>query len=193
MPKIWTRLWLALALGTMVLAAGGCIFSPQDDDDPPAEEPSVYVWPDEPDELMANFENAYADMDIEHYEDALHDDYKFIFTNNDIWERQDDIASTENMFAGNPGTNDMAVQSIEIQSLIRQQAWTEEASDHPYFPSSLRAEYQVIIVFKLEGGTNTITVNSSQLFYAQAVEEEDNGVTKTRYYLVGQQDVASGS
>ena len=192
MSKIWTRLWLAVALGAMVVAAGGCIFSPQDDPKPVPPGPGViWIWPDTPEKLMTNFQNAYAEMDLPHYEEALHEDYKFIFTTNDIWERQDDIASTSNMFAGNQGSNGFAVQSIEIQTLIREGSWTDMPLDHPYFPNSKRATYEVKIVFKLEGGTNTITVSSSQLFYVQAEEVDDDGVTKTRYYLVGQQDMAS--
>ena len=149
-------------------------------------------WPETPDEFMTNFEQAYGDMDIDGYENALGEDFKFIFTNNDIWERVDDVASTTNMFAGGTGTNGMAVASIVIQTMVRVDAWTVMPSNHPYFPDSERADYQVRIVFRLEGGTNTITIDCDQLFYAAPAEVElEGGVTATRYQLVGQQDIAS--
>lgn len=149
-------------------------------------------WPETPDELMADFEQAYDEMDIDGYAHALGEDFLFIFTNNDIWLRADDVASTTNMFAGGTGTNGMAVVSIVIQTMVRQEAWTAVASDHPYFPDSERALYQVCIIFRLEGGTNTITVNCDQLFYAAPEEVElEGGVTTTCYRLVGQQDMAS--
>lgn len=164
-------------------------------DENPVESEDMVIIPvmPTPDEMMSAFEQAYGDMDIEDYQEILGDDFKFIFTNNDIWERGDDIASTTNMFAGGQGTNGIAVVGIEIQTMIRQDAWTAMASDHTYFPDSVRATYQVRIVFRLEGGTNTITIDCDQFFYAAPVEiESEGGAKETCYKLVGQQDVASG-
>ncbi len=195
MSRIKLMSFVAAGLALTVLFAGGCIFSPQEDDDPQDKPPVAYVWPDTPDKLMANFGLAYADMDIDQYEVILHPDYKFIFTSNDSWERQEDVNSTGNMFAGNPGVDidgnpKPGVSSIEVIELTQVLNWEMTPSNHPTFPDSEKALYKVIIVFYLDSATNTITVTSQQLFYAKSEEvDQGDGTTKTRFYLFGQQDI----
>lgn len=198
MSRIGTRSLLSAGLLVCALAVGGCIFSPQDDPEPTPPPVIVYVWPDTREKLMKNFEQAYGEMNIEEYEKILHPDYKFIFTNNDIWERQDDIASTTNMFAGRPGEDETGlrngVQSIDVNTMVPLGDWAVQPSNHPYFPDSQRILYQVQIVFNLLGddgsGTpSTITVSSNQFFYLKSEEiDQGDGTTRTRWFLVGQQD-----
>ena len=168
------------------------------DDDPTTPEtgdPSPYVWPDTADKLMANFALAYGNMDIEEYENCLHPDFQFIFMNNDSWDRADDVTSTENMFAGDPGEDPdgmpkPGVQSIEIIQMTQVLAWDTTIPTHPDFPNSEKALFMVNIRFYLDGGENTITITSPQLFYAVSEEvDKGSGKTQTRYYLIGQQDV----
>ncbi len=187
---------MAAGLVFTVLAGGGCIFSPQNDDDPPPPPDSEIVWPDTPEKLMENFKIAYSGMEIDDYRDILHADYKFVFANGlGTWERDDDLRSTENMFAGNPGEDPdtgaikPGVQSISVNSLILIDDWVHESPTHPNFPDSERALYDVMIVFTLEGGENTITVDSRQLFYVKSEEiDMEDGTTKTKFFLFGQED-----
>jgi len=192
------RLFPLVAAGLVftVLAAGGCIFSPQSDDNGPSIPVPEVVWPDTPVKLMGNFEIAYSTMEFSVYEEVLHEDYKFVFADGlVIWERLDDLRSTENMFAGNPGEDPetgaikQGVQSISINTLDQIGDWIHEPETHPHFPDSERALYEVMIVFTLEGGDNTITVDSQQLFYVKSEEiDMGDGTTKTRFFLYGQQD-----
>jgi hypothetical protein len=161
-------------------------------------DPDPYQWPDTADKLMENFERAYTEMDIDEYGNVLHADFEFIFIDHiETWTRAQDMASTANMFAGNPGQNPdgsyrEGVQSIAVNTLIRQTPWEEMPGDDPDFPGHERALYQVIIVFTLEGGTNTITIDCDQQFYVTSGEAMDGGQPRTRYYLVGQRDLDSG-
>ncbi|MBC8424658.1 hypothetical protein H8E07_11080, partial [bacterium] len=62
----------------IILAAilGGC-----SGDDPVDPGPVVipYDWPETAEQLMANFERAYSEMNIDEYGIVLHEDFKFIF------------------------------------------------------------------------------------------------------------------
>jgi len=159
-------------------------------------DPDFYQWSETPDELMGTFAQAYGEMSINPYEDILHEDFKFIFIDDvAIWDKADDLASTANMFAGNPGQNPdgsfrEGVQSISLNTLIRQTPWEGIHANDPDFPDSERALYQVNIRFTLEGGLNTITVASDQEFYVKAEQiDQGDGTTRTRYFLAGQRDL----
>ncbi len=192
--KKWL-LMIAAGLVLTVLTAGGCIFSPENETGPPPPPPEPFQWPDTADKLMENFERAYSVMNINEYELILHDDYKFIFIGDaETWYRQQDIQSTTNMFAGNPGEDEHGykpgVQSIAINTLIRQTPWESVPADDEDFPNSEQALYQVLMVFTLEGGDNQITVDSNQLFFVKAEEvDQGDGTTKIRYFLYGQRDL----
>lgn len=178
----------------LVLCLTGC-----SDEDPvvpdPADEP--YPWPESADELMDNVRLAYDEMDGEAYGIALHDDFKFIFIGHArVWSRATDIASMERMFGGLPGENPdgtyrAPVQGISVVTLTKHTPWQAVPGDDPDFPNSAMAVYEVLIVFTLEGGENTITVDSDQEFYVEDEEvDTGDGTTRTRYQLVGQRDVA---
>ena len=48
---------------------------------------------------------------------------------------------------------------------------------------------RIYMVYYEVGGEYTLTVETSQLFYVESVEElQDDGSTRTRWYLVGQED-----
>jgi len=193
--KKWL-LMMTAGLVLTVLAGGGCIFSPDPDPTPDTEPPEPYQWPDTADKLMENFERSYIEMSIDAYRDVLHTDYKFIFIGNETWYRDDDLASTDNMFAGNPGidpeTQELkdGVQSIAINTLLKQTPWEDVPANDPDFPNSKKAYFQVLIIFTLDGGLNTITVDSDQMFYVKSEEvDQGDGTTRTRFYLYGQRDI----
>jgi len=115
----------------------------------------------------------------------------------EIWYKTQDMASTTNMFSGSPGENPdgsyrSPVQSIAFNTIIRQTPWETVPGNDPDFPDSEKALYQVQIVFTLDGGDNTITIESDQMFFVTSEEVDDGGTTRTRYYLVGQRDLTGG-
>ncbi len=184
---------------TIVIALGLSLFLGCSDENPGEPDPGdspVYIWNDTADKLMTWFKLAYTNMDIEGYENCLHPDFRFVFINNDSWDHADDVASTENMFAGNPGEDPVGaprpgVQSIEIIEMTQMLPWETTLSDSPDFPNTQKALYDVNIVFYLDGGEDTITVTSQQFFFTVAVDvDQGDGTTRTRFYLYGQQDIA---
>ncbi len=189
-PCAW---FLTVCLILVSIGLVGC----SDDDPiiPDTGDTTLYIWPDTPDKLMINFELAYSEMNITEYENCLHPDFQFKFTNNDIWERADDVNSTTNMFAGNSGEDSqgsprMGVKSIEISQFTQELDWDTTLPNHPVFPSSEKALYKVTIRFFLENDYNTITISSQQLFYVMPEEvDKGNGTTQTRFFLYGQQDL----
>ncbi|MBC8425750.1 hypothetical protein H8E07_16670 [bacterium] len=185
----------AMVVCLAAMAMCGC-----SSDDPTGSDPGPivipYIWPGDSEQLMANFHRAYSELNITEYEKILHEDFKFIFINAvDTWYRQQDIQSTLNMFAGNPGVNPDdsyrdPVQSIAINTLIRQTPWEDVPANDPDFPNSERALFQVQIVFTLEGGENTITVQSDHFFFIKSEEvDSGGGTTRSRYFLYGQRDL----
>jgi len=155
--------------------------------------------PPTPDDLMVSFEQTYADMDMAAYEALLDEDfdYKFLEVGRDPapWSRELEIATTGNMFDGNPGDYYdghlicSGVESIAIQELIRNTPWEQTGPGDPDFPNTERALFQINIIFHSDDGENTLTIGSGQIFYVRGTEVERDGETVTEYRLCGQRDL----
>lgn len=200
-----TRLLSGLtALAALVVLAGGCIFSPDDDDGNPNVLPT-YPFPATQDLLMANFKTAYDNMNIEEYRNVLHTAFKFKFAEgSDVepsgyYTREEDLQTTTRMFNGEQGLDPIGlikpgVRDIEFRQLERlSPEWEVVPEGDPDFAGATRALYDVTIVFNLsDDGNSTITVDSQQIFYAMPVAEvQEDSSTRLRYYLYGQTDLDS--
>jgi len=143
-------------------------------------------------------------MDINGYRDCLHPDFKFVFTSEDqaqyeipnaYFERAEDLEVMERTFSGNShiktdGTTQPGLQSISISEWTEDGVWQQESANHTYFPESYRCSYNIYMVYSEIGGEHTLTIDSQQLFYVDPVEEpQDDGTTRTRWYIIGQQDL----
>ena len=200
--------WLLLAMVLAAfLAAPGCIFSPDDGGgDGGGGGGSVqYPLQDSPDNLMAKFQMAYDNMDIDAYRDVLHTGYKFVFAEGTqgmdprgYWLREDELESATHMFSGEPFTNSQGevapgISDISFDVLDPLGVWEPVPENDPDFAGegAMKRLYQVHIVLSHDGGTYTI--NSQQIFVVIPVEEDDGtGVLRTVWYLYGQQDLATG-
>jgi len=201
----YTRMLSGLAaLAALVVLAGGCIFSPDDDVINPPVPPS-YPFPATQDLLMTNFQTAYDQMNIEEYRNVLHTEFVFKFAEGSnvepsgYYTREQDLQTTTRMFNGEQGMSEIGevkpgVRDIDFRLLQRISPFWEDVPDtDPDFPGSTRAVYDVEIVFNLsDEGNSTITVESQQIFYAMPVAEvqEDSSI-RQRYYLRGQTDLDS--
>ncbi len=185
----------AAGLIALLALAAGCTTVDPAKPDPVPE--TTYDWPDTREQLMANFVQAYQEMDYEEYEACLHPDFRFVFIGGDIWERVQDLVSTENMFDGNQGHDEhgqvaLSVQSIAVNRFDQLGDWTAQDATHPFFPNTDEGLYDVQLIFFLEGGEHTITITSGQLFYLAAEDVDDGeGGTRTRWFLAGQRDLDS--
>lgn len=191
---------LLLVLALVALCASGCIFSPDTDQNPTPNPGPEYPFPSTLEQLMENFKTAYTSMDIDGYRDMLHDEFKFIFLPgegpSDFFTRQEELSSAENMFSGEPHVNPdgdpvRAISSIRVENLDPVEPWEDVPPSYPYFgeyadDGAQIGYYQVRIVLEHDDGT--ITVSSKQFFFAIPVEEDQNGTTRTRWKLIGQED-----
>ena len=96
------RLWTIVAIVAM-LAASGCIFSPDDDDndDPPA--PPVRPDLTSEDAVVTSYQGAYGEMDKDWYQSLLDGEFVFVDTEGGITNYDNEIQTTNNMFDGSPG------------------------------------------------------------------------------------------
>lgn len=198
-----TRLLSGLAaLAALVVLAGGCIFSPDDDVINPPVPPS-YPFPSSHELLMDNFQTSYDQMNIEEYRNVLHPEFKFKFAEgSDVepsgyYTREQDLQTTTRMFNGEQGMSEIGevkpgVRDIDFRLLEQlSPTWEDVPDTDPDFPGSTRAIFDVEIVFNLsDDGNSTITVDSQQIFYAMPVAEvQEDRSTRLRYYLIGQTDL----
>lgn len=152
---------------------------------------------------MATFRAAYGGLNIDEYRNALHSDFIFVFADGSpvapptgIYTREQDLQSTTRMFNGEQGLDPdghpkPGVRDIEFQRLERLTNWEDVPEADPNFPGAIRALYDVRVIFNLNtDASNTITVDSRQLFYLKSIaEEQTDGSTRPHYYLIGQQDL----
>jgi len=183
----------------VMLAATGCLFSPDEPENPPPPVVVEYPFPGTKEQLLTNFKQAYEDMEINEYGKILHNDYKFILQEEDIiggqlpydhLNRDDDITIMTRIFSGNPylppdRDPEAAVTEITFSVLDPVTVW--EASTHPDFPGAERAVFNVDLEFKRPVST-TILVSGSTEFYVVSRDSTVNGIPKQYWQIVGQVD-----
>jgi hypothetical protein len=192
---------MVLLAGVLLLAAAGC----KDKDDPaPIDVPQdVLPFPDTPDQLMANFETAYAGMDLDVYRDeVLAEAYDFVLTPetvehfglpDGIFDLADELAITAKMFAGQPNEAGRVVSDIEVQVLQPQGAWLPVPETDPNFsgiPDALVRTYNMLIYFNMHGQFR-YEVQGSQIFCVAPDTVLHEGALTPRYRLRGQVDQAA--
>ncbi|MDO9693969.1 MAG: hypothetical protein Q7W56_04510 [Candidatus Latescibacteria bacterium] len=191
---------LSASIALLVLI-GGCFHS--NDPVDPDPQPDAYPFADTVEQLMTNFKNAYDEMDIDEYDNALHEEFHFVFADGSyvappsgFFTREQDLESTTNMFAGEQGADPdglpkPGVRDIVFTELTRLSEWEEAEINDALFAGSMRALFDVRVVFYLDtDSVNTITIDCQQLFYVKSeTEEAEGGGTRQRFFLFGQQDL----
>jgi hypothetical protein len=195
-----SRAYCLLLLSLLLVAAGGCIFSPDNngpEDNPPVVDPLPF--PDTPDKIMANFKTVYTAMDINRYRDeVLSPNYLFVLQNetvelfglpDNLFGFEDEVRITGKMFSGQPNEVGKVLSEVEIQVLQPQGAWVAVPNNDPYF-GGLNAQvrnYNTLIFFNMQGQFR-YEVQGNQLFYVAADTVMHDGVLTPRYRLLGQLD-----
>jgi len=211
MRNPFTTACLALFVGGLALATGGCIFSPDSGGEGGGGTVIEYVWPDTEDKLMTNFRMAYDGMDLDGYRDVLYyneqtnEQYQFIFSDQDIANpdmntdpltRDMELAVAEKMFTNQvsqaPGFEGTSITDIQVNRLDRVGQWQDTGSEDPLFPNARMATYDVEIFFlyTTSGGDDSkYTVRALEFFYAKSeIIPQDDGTSKIKWYLFGQKD-----
>lgn len=148
-----------------------------------------YHEPTHPDSVAANYRDNYEDRFVAACDGLLHDDFIFVKTDGEIWNRDQELVITENLFTGQPGQdfegNPVApVESIEM-ALFPQDTWEAIDPDHPRFGgyAGQRRAYQAMIAFHRPTHVTFLVQGMIVLYVA---EVEANG--RTEYRVLGFED-----
>jgi hypothetical protein len=184
----------------IILLISGC------GDDTVTPDPEPYSYPETKEAVIEAFINSYGDMDIDSYSDYLHESFKFIFTVDDqvqyglpnrYFERAEDLEVMERAFSGNShvtpdGIAQPGLQSITIAlwSMVGGTSWVLTPAEFADFPGSYRGLFYVWMIYSENGGQQTFTIQTTQLFYVKSYEDtHSDGTIHDRWYLVGQEDL----
>jgi hypothetical protein len=187
---------LVLTLALLVFAAPGCIFSPENGDDPPPSAPDNIIFASTVQKLMQNFVTAYTERNASAYRDMLDTRFQFYYTDGTSHDYTTEVTIIENMFSGAapssppPGSTASGIRSIQFDTLDEVEIWKDIPASHPDFggiPQAQIGYYNVKVVFHVDDGT--ITVTSQQYFYAVPVSVNVGGQMKTEWKLLGQEDI----
>jgi len=181
------------------LVASGC----NDKDDPVVLPPTpeyTLPFPDTPDQLMENFETAYAGMDLAVYRDeVLAETYDFVLTAetveefalpDNVFDRDEELAIAQRMFSGQLNSDGRVLWDIQIQVLAPEGTWLPVPVVDPYFgsvPGALFRNYHLLFYFNMQGDFR-YAVMGNQLFYVVPDTVMHEGVMTPRFRLRGQLD-----
>ena len=205
-----------MKLKNMLLAAGliallaltGCIFSPDEGDDPPPTVPgdtSVLVFPDTEKKLMDNFKVIYEKMDYDNYVDLLASDYKLMLLQDTIddwgltqpfFNYDDEVRIHERIFSGDAVTDSKGnlqpgISSIKVILLEQRGVWEPIGPDHPYFSDAQFALFDVEFEFYRGVGEPKLLVDGQIEFYLVKSQVEVDGVLKDYFQMIGQWDMTN--
>ena len=177
----------------VTFAATGCLFSPDKPDDvvvPPAPElpPAVSA-----NQLVANFETAYNERNIEYYREVMSEDYKFISVDGENdYDYATDISIHERMFNEVAGEGGIVFDDISVISINGVEVWQPIQSNDQHFGSfadGYYRPYDVSIDFNVAGQSLTYQVRGLVIFYVTTAMVDGEEI----YYLLGQSDNTVGN
>jgi len=175
----------------IMLAASGCLFSPDEGgEDTGGDQPTIQ-WPDTANKLVENFSIVYSDRNLDEYRKVLSEDYRFIAQDGEEYNYDREISVADKMFNEVQGQDGIAFSDIQVEYLQPQGTWQPTPDDDPYFggsSGSLYRPYDVFISFKVAGVALTYEVKGLVVFYVTSREVDG----RERYELLGQQDSTQG-
>jgi hypothetical protein len=147
---------------------------------------------------MANFREAYRNMDIDEYRRILHNSFIFRYQDQDIQElnlpsdhhnRDEELTITQNMFSRNPietpeGTVP-GISEISFDVMNPLSIW-EVMTDGDFEGSSRRLYYVTLNITR--PGANTIQVEGQTEFFVIGRDSLHNGTPSKYWQLTGQVD-----
>ena len=161
--------WIGVVLGLWILALVGIGCSPTADTNGNGDGP---ISRDTPDHLLNWLAVAYGDKDLESYQEALHDEFLFVFTkevadsmgldpDEPWWGKTKDVTSTENMF------NSTEVTQIAMDYVPSGDQWVpyEEVREDTiiYYGTSRRVIPDILVTIDKGGEPLNLLVKDSYL------------------------------
>ena len=201
-----SKFFLLLAGFALLIATGGCIFSPDDDDrDIPPPPPPVLPFPGSPDVLMANFQTIYETMDYDEYCKIMHPDFLTILQEETIIDFPDvgttldvneELRIHERMFSGDPledpnGDFVPGVVGISFNNFRALDAWTLSPGDD-IIPNAEWAPFEVDFLFDRGQEFSTLKVEGTIKFYVTSRDSLYEGTVQQYYQMKGQVDLTKG-
>lgn len=189
------NLLLLFSLVALLMASGGCIFSPDDSGDDGGGDDGGGLQPARTTDLMmANFKTIYEGMMATEYASLLHDGYRTVLLQDTIdewaggdrpladnyFDKTAEVRIHTNMFDNLTGLDPSGnlvppIESIEVDLLERQGSWSQVDPSLDYFgqnyPSAYRCRYSVLIHFNLPGNSR---LEVDQLVDFIAIKVGDN-------------------
>jgi hypothetical protein len=194
-----------------IILAPLCLHTGCGEDGPgidPLPPPTPPPFPGTPDQLLANWKDAYASMDFNHYRAVIHPDFTFIFSQVDIIEglfptvpltRAGELAIAERMFSGRPGQSPgyghpiSPISSIQFTQWAAVDAdWLPTVAGEPGYPACVKRVYDVRAEFyKID--TGRMTVLGQQQFFVAFRDSVVSGQTLQYHELRGWRDYSGGN
>lgn len=189
----------------LLVSSGGCIFSPDDDGGGGNIPDPTLPYPNNPDQVIANFQTIYTELRIDDFRDMLHSDYKTVLLPStlaeweqggnplaaDVFYRDDEIRIHENMFSGNTGLDAAGVtvppiDSIQIDYINKTGSWEPipETDEHFAGFGGYWAMFNVLLYFN-NPDQHRYEVRQDVEFYV--VPTDDDG--RTKWLLLGQRGI----
>ena len=170
----------------------------------PGPVPAGLPFPGSEDQLMANFRTTYEDMNVDTMADLLHTDFITILQNGTIQEFPDvgptldlteEMHIAARMFSGQPvhdpdGALVQAISSISFNIFEQQGSWANSLPTD-VIPNVSYALFDVTFLFD-RPGASTLKVDGQIKFYATSRDSVVDGLTKTFWQMIGQQDLTNG-
>jgi hypothetical protein len=184
----------------LLLCATGC-----DDEETPSgplvDLPETLPFPDSADQLMANFQTLYEDMDFQEYERLLAPEFETHLQEQTTHEFpgvggtldfQEEMRIHERMFSGDALTDQNgnfipAVMAISLQGFRRAEDWAVAGPDD-VVPGAEWAPYEVDILFDRGQQYSYLRAQGIIKFYVTSRDSVHRGSTKKYYQMVGQVD-----
>ena len=191
---------LLLGLLLVLLLVAGC--SEETITEPVPGPPGSF--PGTADQLMVNFQDAYATMNYDAYQGLIHPDYRFLFTDTDIngttplptdhMVSLEELGAHENMFSGEvvfhpDGTIASAVSDISVDLFEPVDEEWGASDQGSAFPGTQRRRYQVRILIARPGNATMLIEGQQEFFVTSGDSVQSDGSSRAYFQLAGQRDL----
>jgi len=170
--------------------------------DPPVEWQSQLPFPDNPMQMMANFQEAQESLDIREYQNLLHPDFEMMLLQETIDQFPDlgssidydqEMRISGRMFGGEDLTDPLGVlvpgiEQIDFLVLSPLDAW-QPVVNKPVSPGTHWAPYNVVMIFYRGQEYSLLRVEGQVPFYATVQDSLHDGKMQPFYRLSGQIDL----
>ena len=197
------KYFLLLAAFALFIAPAGCIFSPDEDEDPgEVIKPQELPFPGSPDVLMNNFQKIYETRDYNEYRKIMHPDFLTILQEATT-EEFPDVGTTldvneelhihERMFSGDAVTDPQGelvpgVLSISFNNFRALDDWKVSPVDD-IIPNAQWAPYEVVFLFDRGQNYSTLKVEGTIKFYVTSRDSLHQGSVRKYHQMIGQVDL----